>query len=318
VNEEIFKNFRPSNDEIEILRKFTQAIEYGQDIPKINKKAFNIFKKLYPNLIKENKVTDNLSAVIPLFRIREKKLEQYASGVLVSLNNKIYLLTAFHVLINEKPYMPLDGTIMPINGETNGINIIPRENRRLDFSYIKFTDTIATKIANEFTILREDDLLISERFDEVDGCVFTGYPHRKSKSNNNIISTEFYEYVGSYSMNENIYKQKGCSIKDNIISRFNLEQGTTRHGDHIRHIVHPEGISGGGIFLRNIKEMISRNEEENNKLIGIVHSFDVSRRLMIGTKIEVCLEYMSRKEKGIKDVLLELGYKHYNEHNENL
>lgn len=306
---QIIENYNLDKREINILRDFIKSHEDHVYDPQLSKKAFLIFKKKIPlNPFEAQEKPNEFSAVIPLFRDSIKKYEQFASGVLLSLAGKVYLLTAAHVIMDSKYlYIPIGsefelaiGNSKQIVEDPNGTNV--------DFAYIELDIPLANFLAKNMKILTLSDLELQYSPTLINSCVFTGYPYRKSKfteSNQDIkISSQLWEFVGTYADDEKIYNEYRCSKQDNIIMRYNLMKATTRFGNNLSAVVTPVGISGGGIFTSNLQIGNPKLFENNPKLIGIGFSYNKNAYAMFGTNINYCLKFMADHDNDVKEFLL--------------
>ena len=289
---EEIKKYGLTDEDFRDIVTFMQIKDTERSDPKLEKRVTKIFsKKLGIKPFKDEPIPKEFSAVLPLFREHVGTLDQFASGVLIEIGNKIFLFSASHALeqMNEV-LMPVGTEIVSIVGGCGGIYSDSKEHANLDFLFIDIAEKLHEKIKNNSVVLNYSNIGFEYDLPTNAPCVFVGYPFRKSKKDreNNSFSSEILEYVGTYMSNEETYHKLGYKKNENIIMRYNFKQTTNRLGENVRPTVLPEGISGGGIFINSIRK---KNEDSvrNVKLIGISHSFDSKKKVMIGTRIETCL-----------------------------
>jgi hypothetical protein len=302
IMQKMIDDYGLTAEDIKTLTEFHLSADSGNYIPKLNKKAFRLLtQKMGIKPFEYEAKPDEFDAVIPLFRYNADKMEHYASGVLIEVGNTVYLLTASHVVeVTKTIYMPVQEDIVPVLGGCHYIPSNPSKKTNIDFAYIKIDSGLSVNKKKYIRILKLSEMDLNSNLSVNDFCVFTGYPHRKSKNKENIISTEFFEYVGSYSKDDELYNRYYCNKVDNLIIRYNFRDTTTRFGDNLQEVVSPEGISGGGIFNSQIKTKLDNDVHSNPKLIGIAHFYDRHKKIMIGTRIEYCLRFMAKHEKQIE------------------
>ncbi len=296
INEQSFEE-----KDIKLLREIEEMMISGRRDRSLEKKLFNFFSSRNIKLPLD-KQPAKYDAVIPLFYIDAKEeYQQYASGVLLQISNDIYLLTSAHVISNLKSlskengtlYFANSGLIKPVVGQCISTRNFG-SNDTFDFAYIKLDRKLTEEIIGCTTLLQLSDLEFSINGIQNCNLAFTGYPFRKSRTQGNDSSGELYEYVGPYCSDEKLYQKYDYSTRQNIIISFDLKQTTTRSGDPLRPIVYPEGISGGAIFTAGIQI----NEDiPKYQLVGITHSHHTDSKIMVGTKIENCLDFIRKSEK---------------------
>ena len=306
--EELIYEKNLTAEDICVMREYSKMVVTGSHDAKLNRRMFDVFSKLDIHL-PEDARPEKFKSVVPLFWINEKSYyEQFASGVLLEVSNEIYILTAAHVIKDVANNHPKENQLFfPINGEIHQVVGPYRTTAKyypddhFDFAYIKLKKYLREMIHGKAIVLRITDLDWISQIEELTNLVFTGYPFRKSKSDANGVSGELFEYDGQYCTDEKIYKKLSYSLQDNVITRYDLSNTTTRTGDPLSAVVSPEGISGGGIFSSSLQ--LPSVSFERNKLVGIAHHHYRELNIMVGTHIKPCLWFMANFEESIHEIL---------------
>ncbi len=96
--------------------------------------------------------------------------------------------------------------------------------------------------------------------------IFAGYPNTKSKTHQNIHTSEIVYYWGG-SVHKKTYEQYNCNTQIQILSEFGKHKALDSNFD-LRIPPKPFGISGGGIY-----KIIRKNNSFDRELIGIAHTY---------------------------------------------
>jgi hypothetical protein len=126
--------------------------------------------------------------ICPLFRRRQdEKLEHYGSGVLTSIGERQFLLTAAHVLddaLATEVLIPSKNGFLSLEGEmatTCEDGAQRRKQDRLDVGFYLISEEQANAIHDELVFLNEPDLGPLDLTDAGDAYSIVGYPAFKSK-----------------------------------------------------------------------------------------------------------------------------------------
>lgn len=240
---------------------------------------------------------NELSSVCPIFiRYSNGKSEQVGSGVLLQLENDIFLLTAGHVIDWMEQgtlCIPCNDGISSITGYISSIYApmsIDRNDDKLDIAYFKLDDDLVTKIHKDFIPITRDECWVTDSSQESDIYSFSGFPLNKTKNRNGKISSEFFSYSGT-AVDIETYKTLGYNLETNILVSFRRKKSMNSLGEKIIP-PHPKGISGGAVF-RWPKNIHRKKQKLKRYLVGIGHTYLSNKNLFIGTKLDVILKFIS-------------------------
>lgn len=243
---------------------------------------------------------DELDSICPIFiRYSNGMTEQVGSGVLFKSEDDLYLLTAAHVIdwsTRGTLCIPCNDGINPIVGYVSSIYAplsIDRSKDKLDFGYYKINEIISKKLYENFKPIAREECWLSDNIVEDDIYSFSGFPLNKSKQKGGIISSEFFSYSGT-AVNSNAYTSLNYNQETNIIVNFRMKKATNTQGQRISP-PHPKGISGGGIF--RWPKILNKNFKRS--LVGIGHTYLSHQNLLIGTKLNVLLSFIARRNPSV-------------------
>lgn len=233
---------------------------------------------------------DIFKSIIPIIIERNNKPEQIASGVLIEISNELFILTAAHVhddIKDKSILIPTKNDLIPFIGNVSYLPVPDnqREKDKIDISYYKFSKEWNYEFHDSISPISYSEIDFTDVQIENDFYTFSGYPHRKSKYNNNILNSELFSYTGTLASDIE-YKENDYSKMYNILISFNRNKSVKFNGDKYKPPL-PEGISGGGIFSypKQKSKIFQRNKAI--RLVGIGHTYHPKSNYFAGTSINV-------------------------------
>lgn len=283
------------------MRRAEAELRNGRSIPEVcsiigvDEQIFREWAVTIPRRGEQLSNSPLLDAVCALFFVPHEKerMEQVGSGVLISLFDDIFLLTAAHVTdlkATGELYIPGRSQIVPINGHF-AHNPIPsgskRTEDRLDSSYFRLALDLRANLHQSIRPLLPDDLDPFDRPSERDYYTFVGYPWRKSKQCGTSQESERFTFSGEI-VPHRVYERFGYSTESHFLIRFRRNKAFSSRYRSLGASPHPQGISGGAIFAWP-KEVDNEPDIPPLKLVGICHTYIAEEHLMVGTHVGVYL-----------------------------
>ena len=228
--------------------------------------------------------------------------EQIGTGVLIDYRGFMFLLTAGHVIDEQR-----NGDLMIPSGENiiSGIDgsfsyYEPKPNRAadmMDFGYFKLDHSYACEVLKLFKPVNEYEMIITDNLSEYELFSFSGYPYRKSKSWGGKIRTEMFSY-GAFLSTPEQYAEHGCNIRHHIVANYDRKNSIDAFSGIKKVPPLPHGISGGGVFAwpTEIDEIPPRNR----RLIAVAHTYKEKIGRFFATNVNVFLRSILYNNPGLR------------------
>lgn len=226
------------------------------------------------------------SAICPLFRPLRSAVEQFASGVFIQIGTARFLLTAAHVTDEQDIMIPgreglvdLVGhysyTRRPLSGERLG--------DRYDIAFVRLDDELAADLHPVFTFLDAPDAGLDDLMTPGDAYSVIGFPARRSSTSGRFAETSLLTLTGS-GVPATQYEALGFSTRHHLVLQFRRKKALDSVSGRRTPPCLPEGMSGGGIFAWS-KELPALRHFGSPHLAGIVHGYDASKSVFLGTRL---------------------------------
>jgi len=233
-----------------------------------------------------------LDAVFPIFAAETiaGSVNQIGSGVVVSIGEELFALTAAHVtdraLGDGVLFMPSKEGIVPMTGSL-AYNPVSEHRPRLmdtgDMGYYHLSENWRTKLHPTIKPLSLGDLLLTDDLETGDLFTYVGYPWRLTKKRGGAQMTDRTTYTG-HALSPDVYESLGLSRIVHVVIRMRLKKTySTRHMSH-KIAPHPQGISGGAVLAWPVTYS-ERLHSPKLKLAAIAHSFYAEKHCLVGTRI---------------------------------
>jgi len=237
-----------------------------------------------------------LDSVIPIFHedFQTEKINQIGSGVLILFRAYYFILTAGHVIDEQKSgHLLIPGVtrhLTGIRGRFSHFNpIIDRKNDLVDVGYFKLETDFGLELSKVFEVVTEQDMFLAPEYAEDTIFSLCGYPYRKSKIENDQVNNEIFSYSALHAKPEE-YKKHNCKQSYQIVMKFNRKKAVDSYSGKKEISPLPHGISGGGIFIwPKIFESLTPMDR---KLTGICHTYKQSEHLFIGTNLLLIINFI--------------------------
>ena len=239
------------------------------------------------------------AGVCPIFRsLGDDTIEQFGSGVLFRIGKTHFLLTAAHVLDDNKKYellIPGEREIIPLNGHYAGMRMPESGNRyddRYDVAYIRFEDDYVSEINSRLMFLNAQDCDPFDVSAPEDTYLVVGYPAAESTTTGNMVDTPIFTFSGEGVAGYR-YKHLNLDPNHHLLVQFRprmayshqtLKQGVTTKFP---------GVSGGGVYAwdKRLPDPVALRQP---KLAAIVTEFRPHSNVFIATRISCFLACIRR------------------------
>lgn len=220
------------------------------------------------------------------------RIAQIGTGVLIDFRGSIFLLTAGHVIDEQK-----HGGLMIPSGENiiSGMDAVfsyykPKNDRSedmMDFGYIKLDHSYAIEVLKLFKPITESEIIITDNLSEYQIFSFSGFPYRKSRSWDGKMQTEMFSY-GALLSTPKEYIEQGCNIRYHLIAKYDRKNSINAFSGEKQLPPLPHGISGGGVFAWPMK--IEQIPPHDRRLIAIAHTYKEKIGCFFATNVNVFLK----------------------------
>ena len=219
------------------------------------------------------------------------------SGVLFSVSNHYFILTAAHVLdlVDDKIIINNDGEILPVSPQSPLPKIAKtttshdsRENDRIDLGAVKIPDDVAMAfIANGKQFLKVSRVCLQTLKPKVTPLMFCGYPKSRSKIHHPRLRYDLVAW-GSGAFSPDQVKELQREPNIHIATLFDREH--TYHIATQRTIMapDPDGLSGGGAWVLSAKS-------DDCLLAGIGIEYNAPKKALIATNMAEVYKFLRRE-----------------------
>lgn len=250
---------------------------------------FDQFHAVMDTVTAENP-TFSSTVPIVLQRHDNRPPEPIASGVLIRIIDRTFLLTAAHVTDRKDEgdlMMPGRKGFMQVTGWFSSMRIPGSDKRaddKLDVAYYRLDDDCLNDLHTDCQILGRQDVCLEGEPRLHTMYTFAGYPWRRCKVKKGSIATDF-TTATSAEAKTSVYEQLGLSRSRHIIISFNRKRTYSQRLGRMVTSCSPEGMSGGGVYVWS-KEALAR-WPVRLPLAGIATEFIPDRSLLIATRLHV-------------------------------
>lgn len=234
-----------------------------------------------------------LESTIQFFSDNSKgKQSPTASGLLVCIANRYFILTAAHVIAEHsndieivippnkllRPGGVLYFTPLPISGN--------RIDDKLDFAVMELEDSVVSEVSTVFKFITLDDIDFRHKTVSEPCYLSVGYPVTKTKKiwGKGKISAVPFPYLTEPNPSFN-FENFGFSSKTHIAVQFDGKV-TSEKIKQVHKAPKMEGISGSGLWYVN--HLATDSTSKRKKLVGLI--IEVNNKALIATRIEVIIE----------------------------
>jgi len=215
------------------------------------------------------------------------------SGILFGVGNERFLITAAHVLDENKLttlYLPGESELVELAGP--GRQSTPPKNNRLldhlDAAYLHLSSDIVCRINKIYWFLPPQLVDMDDASVAGDHYMFTGYPHKAIVPlyGTRKISAQLHSYTDR-ACGAETYAQVNADPVSNIVINFDAKQAKDGNG----RIVTPKerrGMSGGGVWSASkVSQVVGL---PNARLCGVAIEHKKKQKCLVATKINFVLE----------------------------
>lgn len=247
-------------------------------------KGGSIISEIYKN-------NPTFKATIPvyLWESGAKIPELVGSGVLVRIRDHVFLLTAGHVTEHKSKgdYFTLGKSgFTEIFGKFTRLAHVSGRvaNDSPDVAYLELHKDCVSSVDPKFQAIESQDMFAHASSSLLHDYTFAGFPWRKNRVKGRTIQTEFITYSGP-EIAEKEYAALGLKRDHHIAIRFNCRKTFSVVKNRLRTSPHPEGMSGGGVYLWNEEAM--KDWPVRLPLAGIANKFYSDKSVLIATRLRI-------------------------------
>src|SRR6266568_110186 len=240
--------------------------------------------------ILDNNPTFAATAPIVLDRFDTQKSELIASGVLMRIINRTFLLTAAHVTDHQSEgtlMIPRQQGFMPANGYFSAMRLPAsghRSDDKLDVAYFWLDDDCVNDLDSKCRILERQDVSLDAEPLRRTTYTFAGFPLRRSRVHGRNIEKDFTTFSGVESKNGE-YDELGLTRTRHIVMRFHRKQTFSSRLKKVIVSPLPTGMSGGGVYAWSEEAM--KEWPIRLPLVGIANEFIPDKCLLVATRLHV-------------------------------
>jgi len=219
------------------------------------------------------------------------------SGLLISLADKYFMLTAAHVIAEDynEIFIILPTKELFLGGHLH-FTPIPasgkREDDKIDIAVMELEDSVVADILATFKFLTLDDIEIGHKNIELPYYLSVGYPASKTKKiwNKAEISAIPFPYQTEPETSFD-YAKFGFTKATHLAVKFDGKV-TSESDANIHSAPQLNGISGSGLWF--LKDFATPNTVKNRKLVGLVIEkiSDQNNKAIIATRIDLVTEFI--------------------------
>lgn len=225
-----------------------------------------------------------------------------ASGVLISHDERYFIITAGHVISDHNKgnigILEINTFYRLINEGQNIFYIDPDKSSKYENFDITIweLDSSTTSILNKYyDFLTPENVVLEDEYPLLRNYLIIGFPSTMTKFNffKSRLRPKVYKFL-TRTVDESIYKLLKLDSKINFVVQFNQRKVRKMGSGIIRRSVKLEGISGCGIWY--IPDPISNVEVSNNfYLVSIVFKHDINKKYIISLKTKVIINILREK-----------------------
>jgi len=184
----------------------------------------------------------------PVFALIKNKPDLFASSVVIKLEQKYYLITASHVIIqiittDNSLTIGVNGKYIPISGEFIYSYESGKDN--FDIAYIELNNQFIAEY--EIRFLEHRRLLLNSTPESCDIAFIHGYPNSKNKQkkalwNTTLFRAKTYTYAGIIKNDFSKWSDLGKKKENHTCMSYSKKTNGNAP-------LNPTGLSGGGLWI---------------------------------------------------------------------
>ena len=254
-----------------------------------------------------------LECLCPVFlqRTDSEEMEHVATSVAITLADRVFLLTAAHVLDHRNDgvlYIPTKIGLEQLIGRMISLevpNLKSRDDDKVDAAYVELDESLASNLDDSIRPLQREEIALFDFNLENDLYTFGGFPWRRTKISRSRARTELVTFTGEL-VGEARYKSLGYSLSQSIIVKFRRKKARQMQSGQMQVAPLPHGISGGGVF-RWQKDFGMTERDPELKLVAVGHTYLQRQHVLVGTRMPL---YLGLIERSHPEVLASAGPKY--------
>lgn len=247
--------------------------------------------------------------VCPIYSIDEKeKLKLLGSAVLIRMNIYNFLITAAHVLKENKEstlYLFGKSDLVELKGTAYSTPFENANHSKIEFSFMHLDESTVKELIHfdflDISFVEPNDFTHQHKL-----YTFVGYPGTKNKPRPDIKTVKRSIFVYSNSGSDNsLYKHFKVEPYSHIIVGYEKEKGINNQGE-ILTMPDPYGMSGGGVW--NLTDFNQLPISFIPKLVGIGLEYHQDKKCLIALNMPIILEGIKHYFPQLKSLIPQSKY----------
>lgn len=220
-----------------------------------------------------------------------------ASGLLISLAGRYFMLTAAHVIAEDYNdiYIILPDKELQLGGQLF-FTPLPKSGKRgddkIDIAVMELVDSVVADILSSFEFILIDNIGIAHKCTDLPYYLSVGYPATKTKKvwGKAEISAIPYPYLTELATDFD-YNKFGFSSKTHIAVKFD-GMVTSEKNEHRHKAPKLNGISGCGLWF--LKDFPTLDTIKNIQLVGLIieRINETGNQAIVATRIDLVTEFI--------------------------
>ena len=223
-----------------------------------------------------------------------------SSCILIKVKNKNYIITAAHVIDNNKITTLYvgggdGGQLVKIEGECLVIkeNNDNRKDDKIDIAILSLTEDIVKKL-DKVTFIDESSFLSKDSLNTKGLYLAVGYPNSRNKKNNNKenkILPKYFRYAATLNTSAETFKEIGADKRYHYLLKY--DKISKDENNKEVNSIKLTGMSGGGLFFiegMDKPENYRPNVDCTGKLAGILIEHHEKQKVIMATKLSLAIQ----------------------------
>jgi len=234
------------------------------------------------------------NTIIPILGSTERgKPCSVGSGILFGVGNERFLITAAHVLDENKIttlYLPGNSELVELSGQSR-VSKPPQNNRELDHldtAYVRLSEQIVSHLNRVYWFLPPQLVDVNDVSTPGKHYMFTGYPHKAVGAvyGTRKIAAQLHSFT-DHASEVAKYAEVDATPAANILINFDEKRVKDEKGRAVTP-KERQGMSGGGVW--NIGAGPHQAGLPKTRLCGVAIEHHKKQKCLVATKINFALE----------------------------
>lgn len=222
------------------------------------------------------------------------KAKPLGSAVLLTINDKYYLLTAAHVIdgcdISNIAFWD-NQDLVRVSGNVAYLSNASEINKNGDVAVWQLSEDATFALLKHYHFLPFDRVKLRHNIVAQERYIILGYPVSKTKKiyHNMTIPIKTCQFVTSGDVTSRKYFHNNLNPQVNFMLVYHRRkvQGFGTDKKQIEHLPDPHGMSGCGLWYLD--------EDKHSRLVGLMIGYNHTDSIMIASRIDLVTEIIRKK-----------------------